>query len=113
MYLTYLGGISFFLSMQFKENAYYVLFLLVVLFVYFLVKKKQLVFQLLIGTLFIVANYLIEGLIYLLLHNDFLYRLTITNINYNYSYYDFFPYTAEKLSGSKKCCRDECWEAAR
>ena len=80
-YLTYLGGISFFLSMQFKENAYYFLFLLIVLLVYFLVKKKQLVFQLLIGIIFIVGNYLLEGFIYLVLHNDFLYRLTITNAN--------------------------------
>ncbi len=100
-YLAYLGGISFFLSMQFKENAYYFLILLFFLLIYFLVKKKQLVFQLLIGILFIVANYLIEGFVYLFLHNDFLYRLTITNANYNYSYYDFFPYTAQKLSGSK------------
>ncbi len=92
--------------MQFKENAYYFLFLLIALLVYFLVKKKQLVFQLLIGILFIVANYLIEGFIYLLSHNDFLYRLTITNVNYNYSYYDFFPYTAQKLSGSKNYFRN-------
>ncbi|MDH3269126.1 MAG: hypothetical protein OEM46_09770, partial [Ignavibacteria bacterium] len=106
IYLAYLGGVSFFLSMQFKENAYYILFLLIALLVYILVKKKQLVFQLLIGILFIVANYLIEGFIYLLTHNDFLYRLTITNVNYNYSYYDFFPYTAQKLFGSKNYFRN-------
>jgi hypothetical protein len=49
---------------------------------------------------------LIEGLVYLLLHNDLLYRITITNINYNYSFYDFFPHTAQKLSGSKNYFRN-------
>ncbi len=87
--------------MQFKENAYYFLILLFFLLIYFFVKKKQLVFQLVIGIIFIIANYLIEGFVYVFLHNDFLYRLTITNLNYNYSYYDFFPYTAQKLSTSK------------
>jgi len=100
-YIMYLGGVSFFLSMQFKENAYYFLILLFILLIYFLLRKKQLVSQLVIGIIFIVGNYLIEGFVYFFLHNDFLYRLTITNANFNYSYYDFFPYTAQKLSTSK------------
>ncbi len=103
---AYIGGISFFLSMQFKENIYYMFALLIILLIYFLLKKKQLNLQLLIGILFIACNYLIEGFIYLLLHNDFFYRITITNINYGYSYYDFFPYTAQKLSGSKNYFRN-------
>jgi hypothetical protein len=95
------GGISFFISMQFKENIYYTFVLLVILLVYFLLKKKQLNLQVLIGLFFISANFLIEGFAYFLLHNDFLHRITITNINYRYSFYDFFPYTAEKISSSK------------
>ncbi|MCW8811015.1 MAG: glycosyltransferase family 39 protein [Ignavibacteriaceae bacterium] len=98
---AYAGGISFFISMQFKENIYYTFILLIFLLVYFLLKQKQFIPQILIGLLFIAANFLIEGFAYLLLHNEFLYRITITNINYNYSFYDFFPYTARKLSGSK------------
>lgn len=98
---AYIGGFSFFLSMQFKENIYYTTILLIVLLVYFLLKQRQLIPQVLIGLLFIVGNFLIEGFAYLLLRNDFFYRITITNINYNYSYYDFFPYTAKKLSSSK------------
>ncbi len=104
--LAFAGGISFFLSMQFKENIYYVLILLIILLVYFFFKKKHLNLQLLIGILFIIGNYLVEGSIYLLLHNDFFYRISITNINYSYSYYDFFPYTAQKLSGSKNYFRN-------
>ena len=103
---AYAGGISFFLSMQFKENIYYTSMLLIILLVYFLLKKRQLNIQVLIGLIFIVCNFLIEGFVYLLLHNDFLYRITITNINYNYSYYDFFPYTAQKLSGTKNYFRN-------
>lgn len=105
-YLAFMGGISFFLSMQFKENVYYLLFLLIILFGYFLLIKKQVVIQLVIGIIFIIANYLIEGFVYLLLNNDFLYRVTMTQVNYNYSYYDFFPYTAQKLSTSKDFFRN-------
>ena len=101
-YWAYAGGISFFIAMQFKENIYYIFILLLVLLAYFLMKKRQFNLQILIGLLFIAGNILIEGFAYLLLHNDFFYRLTITNSNYNYSYYDFFPYTSQKLSDSKK-----------
>lgn len=106
IFLAYVGGISFFLSMQLKENIYYTSILLIILLVYFLLKKRQLNIQVLIGLIFIVGNFVIEGFAYLLLHNDFFYRITITNINYNYSYYDFFPYTAQKLSGSKNYFRN-------
>jgi hypothetical protein len=74
--------------------------------VFFLLKRRKFIPQILIGLLFIAGNFLIEGFIYLLLHSDFLYRITITNINYEYSYYDFFPYTAQKLSSSKNYFRN-------
>ncbi|MBE0573183.1 MAG: glycosyltransferase family 39 protein [Ignavibacteriaceae bacterium] len=105
-YLAFIGGFSFFLSMQFKENTYYTLILLFTLSVYSLIKNKNLNLQLLIGIFFIGANYLVEGFAYLLLHNDFLYRITITNLNYQYSFYDFFPFTAQKLSGSNNYFRN-------
>jgi hypothetical protein len=105
-YLAFIGGLSFFLSMQFKESIYYIFFLLIILQGYFLLMNKRLNFQLVIGIVFIFGNYLIEGFAYLFLHNDFFYRVTITNINYKYSYYDFFPYTAENFSGSKNYFRN-------
>lgn len=100
IHLALLGGLLLFLSMQFKETIYYVLILFIILLVHFFIKNKQLNLQLVIGIIFIIGNYLIEGFVYLFLHNDFFYRITITNINYSYSYYDFFPYTAQKISGS-------------
>jgi 4-amino-4-deoxy-L-arabinose transferase-like glycosyltransferase len=106
IHLAFAGGLSLFFSMQFKENIYYVLILLIILLIYFLFKKKQLNFQLIVAILFIVGNYLVEGFVYLLLHNDFFYRITITHINYSYSHYDFFPYTARKLSSSKNYFRN-------
>ena len=92
--------------MQFKETIYYVLILLIILFVYNLIKKKQSSPQIIIGAGFIFLNYFIEGIIYLFVHNDFFYRITVTNTNYSYSFYDFFPYTAQKLSGSKNYFRN-------
>lgn len=103
---AFLGGIFLFISMQFKETAYYFLVLLIVLFIYFLFKHKKINHQLIIGMIFIGLNYFFEGIIYLILHNDFFYRITLTNLNYNYSYYDFFPYTAQKLSNSKNYFRN-------
>lgn len=105
-YYALVGGLSFFLSMQFKESIYYILFLLVILLGYFLLKNRRMNFQLVIGIIFILGNYLIEGVVYLFLYNEFFYRITITNINYNFSFYDFFPYTAEKISGSKYYIRN-------
>ena len=104
--LSYFGGFSLLLSMQFKENIYYVLILLLILLAYLLIKNKHLNFQLIVAIVFITGNFVTEGLAYLLLHNDFFYRITITNLNYNYSYYDFFPYTAQRISGSKNYLRN-------
>ncbi len=101
IFLSMLGGILIFFSMQFKENAYYYLFLFIILFIYLMLKEKKLNIQLLIAIVLIGFNVLIEGLIYLLIHQDFLYRISITATNYKYSYYDFFPYTAQKFSGGK------------
>ena len=101
-----LGGTAFFISMQFKENIYYISILLLILLIYNSFKKKQISYQILIGILFIGLNVLIEGFIYILLHNDFFYRFTITSLNYQYSFYDFFPYTAQKMSGSKDYFRN-------
>ncbi len=95
------GGIFLFLSMQFKENIYYISILLGILLIYVLVKHKYLNFQILVALIFIGLNTVLEGFIYLIVHNDLFYRLTITNLNYQFSYYDFFPYTAQKFSGSK------------
>ncbi len=103
---AYLGGFSFFISMQFKETAYYVFILLLILLAFHLIKNKQINFQLLIGIIFIASNYFIEGFVYLILQNDFFYRISITNLNYQFSYYDFFPYTAQKISGSNNFFRN-------
>lgn len=104
--LAYPGGFFFFISMQFKENIYYTSILLFILLIYLLVKYKIINIQIAIGLAFIAVNFLLEGFVYLLLHNDFLYRLTITKVNYTYSFYDFFPYTAQKFSGAKDYWRN-------
>lgn len=100
-YQALIGGFCFFASMQIKENIYYVLIPLLLLLIYLFIKKNKINFQILIGLGFILLNMILEGFIYLYLHNDFFYRLTILKENYIYSFYDFFPYTAEKYTGSK------------
>jgi len=104
--LAFVAGIFFFLSMQIKENIYYTAILLFILSIYILVKKKNLNIQITITLIFILLNVVFEGIIYLIVHNDFLYRFTILKQNYNYSYYDFFPYTAQKISKVKNYWRN-------
>lgn len=104
--LAIVGGILFFLSMQIKENIYYSAILLIMLLVYLIVKKKNLNTQIVIALLFIILNIVVEGIVYLFLHKDFLYRFTLLQQNYNYSYYDFFPQTAQKISNVKNYWRN-------
>ena len=96
-----IGGFFFFVSMQIKENIYYIAISLLFLFIYLLIRNSKINLQILIGLVFILLNTVVEGFIYLYLHNDFFYRLTVLRKNYMYSFYDFFPYTAQKFSGSK------------
>jgi len=93
------GGLFLFISMQFKEHIYYTSILLGLLWLYYIVKYRKFNIQISIALLFIISNFIIEGSIYLFFHNDFLYRITMTELNYQFCFYNFFPYTAEKQSG--------------
>ena len=99
IWLSILSGMLFFISMQFKENIYFFLILLFLFWIYLLYKKDNKQSLILIPILIILSNFFIEGLIYLLIKNDFFYRLKIIKSNYTYCYYDFFPYTAIKYLG--------------
>jgi 4-amino-4-deoxy-L-arabinose transferase-like glycosyltransferase len=104
--LALVGGICFLLSMQIKENIYYTAILLIILWIYLIAAKKTFNIRIPIALSLILINVVIEGAAYLFLHNDFLYRLTVLQQNYIYSYYDFFPYTSQKLSGVKSYWRN-------
>ncbi len=97
-----LGGFFLFISIQFKETIYYTTILLGILWIYYVIKNKKINYQITIGLIFIIVNFIIEGGVYLFLHNDFLYRFTITQLNYDFCYYNFFPYTAQKFNGTTK-----------
>jgi len=105
-WLAVSSGLIFSISFLFKENFYYYYILLIILWIYFFFKKKEYNLQILIVLLTVIIFLTIEGSIYLLLHNDFLYRLTVMQLNYQYSYYDFFPYTSQKVSGSRNFFRN-------
>ncbi|MFH1525944.1 MAG: glycosyltransferase family 39 protein [Bacteroidota bacterium] len=105
-HLAIVGGILFFLSMQIKENIYYTTILLIILLVYIIVQKKNFSTQIVIALLFIVLNIFIEGIVCLFFHKNLLYRFTLLQQNYNYSYYDFFPHTAQKIGNVKNYWRN-------
>ena len=92
IYLAVLSGLSFFISIQFKENIYYTFILLVILSIYLYQKEKKLNPYILICIGAIISNFILEGIVYYFIYGDFLYRVHIMQKNYIYSYYDFFPY---------------------
>ena len=106
LYLAAWGGTFLFISMQFKEHIYYTSILLGMLWLYFIIKHRKINIQVSIGLLFIISNFLLEGVVYLFLHNDFLYRLTMTELNYKFCFYNFFPYTAQKYDGTTSYWRN-------
>lgn len=104
--LAVVGGMFFVISLQIKETLLYTIVLLIILFIHILLKRKEINLQITIALAIIFAGLFIEGFIYLLIHNDFLYRFTILNKNYLFCYYDFFPYTAQQFSGVKNIWRN-------
>jgi 4-amino-4-deoxy-L-arabinose transferase-like glycosyltransferase len=94
-----LSGISFFISMQFKENIYYIVFLLLLLIAWLIVKHKKEFKYLILPVCFIILNFIVEGIKYLITRGNFYYRFEITYLNYLYSYYDFFPHTVYENLG--------------
>ena len=100
--LSIISGICFFASMQFKENTYYFLIMLSIIWIYLLVNKKPHHYLVAIPIILICSNILLEGIFYLIKEGQFFYRLEITESNYRYSYYDFFPHTAFQAIGNGK-----------
>jgi 4-amino-4-deoxy-L-arabinose transferase-like glycosyltransferase len=88
-----LSSLIFSLSLQMKETGLFFLPALLLIFLYLLFVKKQFEYKLLLPGVFIFLNIFIEGLIYLIINNDFFYRFALLQRNYLYAYYDFFPYT--------------------
>ncbi len=95
-----LSGIFLSLSLLFKEQVYFFIVLLLIVFIYFSSVKderaKFIFIPLFITGLFFIS----EGIIYYFVKDDLLYRLHILNKNYLYSYYDFFPTTTSNLIDS-------------
>lgn len=97
------AGIYFAVSIFGKMNFYYVGILLFLLFLYRLKITHEIDKGILIMLMIPAMALFIEALIYGANTGDYFYRLHIIEQNYKYSYYDFFPYTANagEVSGFK------------
>jgi len=101
------SGISFFLSVQFKVNIFYIGFLLGLLWIYLLIKNRSLNQLILISVSFVFLNLLTEGLVYLFFYGDFLYRFHQMDANYFFGRNDHFT-----LGGAKGYAAEaEYWTA--
>jgi 4-amino-4-deoxy-L-arabinose transferase-like glycosyltransferase len=89
---SYFSGLFFFLSLLIKENIYFIFVLLLLILLFGLIKNKKLLIVLPSIMVFFFCL-LIESIFYGIEQGDFIYRLTILDLNYIYCYYDFFPYT--------------------
>jgi len=84
------AGLSLAVSIQFKINVFFIGLLLGILLVYELIKHRKLNPYISIALIFTVLNLIIEGLIYLKLHDNFLYRFVLTEQNYLFGRDNFF-----------------------
>jgi len=98
--LSFIAGIFFCLSMLVKEYYPFVLTGLLLIFAYNFIVNKIIIKQIVVVCLFTILFFISEAIIYKLVSNDFLYRFNLTNLNYAYSFYDFFPFSAFKLTHS-------------
>ena len=85
-----ISGICFFLSIQFKVNIFFIGFLLVILWIYLLIKYKSFSYYIPVALSFIGLNLLIEGIIYWNLNSDLFYRFTQIELNSVYNINEFF-----------------------
>ena len=86
------SGICFFLSIQFKVNIFFVGLLLVVLWIYLILKSKSLSYYIPIALSFVGLNLLIEGIMYWNLYDNFFYRFTQIELNSVYNINEFIDY---------------------
>lgn len=88
------------LSFLFKETIYFFFFVFLTYFIYEVIKKKNSYKYTLVVLIGLIAIPILEGLVYYIINNDFFYRFHITQENYLFAYYDFFPNTVQN-SGEK------------
>ncbi len=75
------SGLCFFLSIQFKINAFYAAIPLAALLIYVLLRSKKTCVYLLVPLLFIAGNFALEALIYGWMRGDFFYHLNLLENN--------------------------------
>lgn len=92
------AGLLFSSSLLFKENLIYYFIALLIILSFTIIKKDKSSNLIFISLLIIVLFFLLEALTYKIFKDDFFYRYNILKENYKYSFYDFFPYSAEKLT---------------
>lgn len=91
---SFFAGIYFAVSIFGKMNFYYVGILLIILLLYRLKTTHKIDQGILVSLMVPTMLLFFEALIYGSKTGDYLYRLHLVEQNYKYSYYDFFPYTA-------------------
>ena len=94
------AGFLFSFSLLFKENLIYYFTALLIILSFTIIKKDKSSALIFISLLIIVLFFLLESFTYKLFTGNFLYRYSILEENYKYSFYDFFPYSVQKLTHS-------------
>ncbi len=90
----YFAGLYFAISIFAKMTFYYVGILIVILSFYYLIKKdKQRSMGLLVTAIIPLLLLVVEGIIIGSKTGNYFYRFQILEANYQYTYYNFFPYT--------------------
>lgn len=88
-----MGGAFLAMSIFLKENVYYSLILLGILWIWQIKRNENRQKYILTSLISFGAILFLETVFYLVTKGDWFYRFTILKENYIYCYYDFFPYT--------------------
>jgi len=90
---SFFAGMYFAISIFAKMSFYYVGILLLLLFVYQFIRTKKLDPGLLVSMALPLTILIVEGIFTGIKTGNYFYRLQLVEENYNYTYYNFFPYT--------------------
>lgn len=95
-----IAGLIFSLSFLIKEYFIYTIIFLLVILIYSYFIRKVILKQIIISLFVFLTFLIIESLYYKITRYNFFYRFSVLQQNYQYCWYDFFPYNVKELTNS-------------
>lgn len=92
-YYAFFSGLAFFIALLFKSVVFFILPALIIITVFLWHKKNNSYRYIVISLIVLLGGVLTEGLFYLFIKGNFFHRFTVLAANYEFAWYNFFPFT--------------------